>query len=63
MNFSVFGDYSKRRQKNKLKSIGKEIRKDKMPLWSYTLLHNDAKLSEKEKLELEEWFLNLRDSL
>ena len=63
LNFSVFGDYSTRRQKNKLKSMGKEIRKDKMPLRSYTLLHGNAKLSEKEKLELEEWFLNLRDSL
>lgn len=63
LNFSDFGNYSSRRQKNKLKSIGSQIKEDKMPFYSYTLMHREAKLSKKEKNELEKWFLNLRDSL
>jgi len=63
LNFSHFGDYSKRRQKSKLKSIISQITDNEMPLWSYTLIHQDAKLSEKDKEILEEWIENLRDNL
>lgn len=63
LNFSTFGEYSNRRKKGKLKSIISQIKKDEMPLWSYTLLHSNAKLSEKDQIELQEWLLNLRDSL
>jgi len=63
LNFSEFGDYSKRRQKSKLKSIMSQIRDDEMPLWEYTVMHSDAKLSEKDKEILEEWIENLRDNL
>lgn len=63
LNFNEFGDYSKRRQKNKLKSIINQIRDNEMPLSSYTLIHRDAILSESEKSELENWISNLRDSL
>lgn len=63
LSFSEFGDYSKRRQKSKLKSIMSQIRDDEMPLWNYTLIHQDAKLSEEDKELLEEWLTNLRDNL
>ena len=63
LNFNEFGDYSKRRQKNKLKSIINRIRDNEMPLPSYILMHKDAVLSESEKSELENWISNLRDSL
>jgi hypothetical protein len=63
LNFSEFGGYSKRRQKSKLKSIMSQIRDDEMPLWNYTLIHRDAKLSKKDKELLEEWLTNLRDNL
>ena len=63
LNFSEFGDYSKRRQKSKLKSIISQIKDDEMPLWNYTLIHQDAKLSENEKEILEDWIDDLRDSL
>jgi len=63
LNFSEFGGYSKRRQKSKLKSIMSQIRDDEMPLWNYTLIHRDAKLSEKDKELLEEWLTTLSDNL
>ena len=63
LNFSKFGDYSNRKKKSKLKSIISQIKDDEMPLPSYTLIHRDAKFSEKDKKHLEEWLSNLRDSL
>jgi len=63
LNFSEFGEYSIRKQKSKLKSISNQIKDDEMPLSSYTLIHRDAKLSEKDKSELEKWLTELRDSL
>ncbi len=63
LNFSEFGNYSKRRQKSKLKSIMSQIRDDEMPLWNYTLIHQDAKLSKKDKEILEDWIDDLRDNL
>lgn len=63
LNFSEFGSYSKRKQKSKLKGIMSEIKEDEMPLFSYTLMHKDAILSEDEKLLLKNWLTGLRDSL
>ena len=55
LNFNEFGDYSGRRQKSKLKSIASQIRDNEMPLASYTIIHRDAKLSEKEKELIIQW--------
>ncbi len=63
LNFSEFGSYSVRRQKSKLKSIISQIRDDEMPLPSYTYLHWDAKLTDREKKLLEDWISELRKSL
>lgn len=63
LNFSEFGSYSSRIQKNKLKFIASQIENDKMPIASYTLIHRNAKISENEKLLLINWITNLKDSL
>jgi hypothetical protein len=63
LNFSEFGSYSNRKVKSKLKSIISQIKDDEMPLSSYTLMHPNAKLSESDKLILESWFKELKDSL
>jgi len=55
LNFSDFGSYSKRRQKSKLKSIADQIEDGKMPLSSYSMVHQDAMLSEDEKKEVLDW--------
>ncbi|VAW24978.1 hypothetical protein MNBD_BACTEROID04-801, partial [hydrothermal vent metagenome] len=62
-NFSEFGAYSKRKQKNKLKSLASQIRDDEMPMESYTLIHSDAKLSDSDKEQIIVWVNKLRDSL
>lgn len=63
LNFSEFGGYSKRRQKSKLKSIKSQIEKNSMPLSSYTFIHRNAKLSEKDKKLLITWMAKSIDSL
>lgn len=55
LNFSEFGEYSERRQKSKLRSSLSQVEDGEMPLSSYTLVHKDARLSEKEKRALMEW--------
>lgn len=63
LNFNEFPAYSKRRQLSKLKSIQNSIKDGSMPLSSYTLLHNDAKLSEDSKASVIHWTAKVIDSL
>ncbi|RYY45451.1 MAG: hypothetical protein EOO06_16480 [Chitinophagaceae bacterium] len=63
LNFNEFSAYSKRRQLSKLKSVQNSIKDGSMPLSSYTMLHNDAKLSEESKASILEWTAKVIDSL
>lgn len=63
LNFNEFDGYSKNRQLSKLKSIGSSVKDGSMPLTSYTLLHQDAKLSKDEKTLVIDWATKTRDSL
>ncbi|NJW52675.1 heme-binding domain-containing protein [Salinimicrobium oceani] len=59
LNFSEFGEYSSRRQSSKLRSISSQVEDGEMPLSSYTLVHWDAKLSDKEKKKFIAWMDSL----
>lgn len=59
LNFSEFGMYSKRKQKNKLKAIINQIKDGEMPLSSYTFIHSNAKLTENQKKEIINWINTL----
>lgn len=63
LNFSNWTAYSNRRKKSKLKSIISQIKDEEMPLTSYTLIHNNAILSSKEKMVLYKYMNMLIDSL
>ena len=63
LNFNEFGNYSVRRQKSKIKSIIREIEGNKMPLVSYTNMHEDAILNADERKELLGFFEMLKDSI
>lgn len=63
LNFSEFGSYSVRKQKNKLKSMVNQIEKDEMPLAAYTFIHRDARLSQESKKTLVAYLNALQDSL
>ena len=59
LNFSEFGNYTKRTQKSKLKAIAGQIKSDKMPLFSYTFIHKNAILNKPQKEEIINWINTL----
>lgn len=63
LNFNGFGNYSKRKQENKLEAIIKQIKSDEMPLASYTLLHKNAIVTPAQKEEVINWINKIKDSL
>ena len=63
LNFSEWSEYSNRRKNSKLKSIVSQIRDDEMPLFSYTLVHRDAVLSQSEKEIVIDYMNQIKDDL
>ncbi len=63
LNFSEFASYNLARQYRKLEEIAKEVKENEMPLQSYILIHQYAKLSTRQKLEVTNWTDMLRDSM
>jgi uncharacterized membrane protein len=63
LNFSEYGSYSKRKQRNKLDRMIKQIKSDEMPLASYTMMHKDAVLSNENKRVLLNWIEKKSDSI
>ena len=63
LNFNEFASYSLRKQYGKLKKIGDEVKEGGMPLSSYTLIHTDAKLDDKQKNIIINWANGVRDSM
>ncbi len=61
LNFSEFGNYSKRKQKSKLKSIKNEIKDAEMPLKSYLIMHKNATFSKAEQKEFIAYFNKIRE--
>lgn len=55
LNFSEFGNYSKRRQESKFESIIRQVKSGEMPLPSYTVLHKNSKLSAEQKQVIINW--------
>jgi len=55
LNFDEFNTYTSERKQKKFKEIAKEIEEDEMPMTSYTLIHQNAKLSATDKKLLVDW--------
>ncbi|GAB3906449.1 hypothetical protein GCM10028803_38800 [Larkinella knui] len=63
LNFSNFAQYDKKRMDHKLEEVAEEVEESHMPLPAYTLVHQDAKLSEAQKQQLIEWVKTERAKL
>ncbi len=63
LNFNEWGNYSSRKQNNKLGRIVKEIKSNEMPLSSYTLIHRNAILDATQKELVINWINKITDSL
>jgi Haem-binding domain len=60
LNFSEWGNYTSKRQDHKLEECVEMIEEDEMPMTSYTVMHGNAKLNERQKKLLMDWFNSLR---
>ncbi len=55
LNFSTWNRYSERERKKRIGQAWEEIEEGEMPLWTYLLLHGEARLSDDDKRVLEAW--------
>lgn len=55
LDFSEFLTYSPKKAHHKLEEVNEMVKEGEMPLQSYTIIHQDAKLSEPQKLEIATW--------
>ena len=63
LNFSYWNQLSKADKADALDSISDEVSEKEMPLTSYTLLHQNAKLSNKDRALIVNWADELTESL
>lgn len=63
LNFNEFGTYSLRKQYHKLEEMADQVKKGEMPMGSYTLIHTDARLTDKEKATLTDWVNSIRNEM
>lgn len=63
LNFSIFTTYRIKKQFHRLDDISEMVKKNEMPLASYTWIHKDAILTDQQKLTLSNWTEALKDSI
>lgn len=63
LDFSQFGAYSARQRGRELDRISDQISNRKMPLRSYTWIHKDARLTDKQVDAVSAWIDDLHDKL
>ena len=62
-NFNEFAGYRIAKQNHKLEEVIEQIKEGEMPLYSYTLIHRDANLTDAEKATLINWCQNIMDTI
>ena len=55
LNFSEWGTYKEKRQKHKLKETIEVLEEGEMPLESYLIIHDEAKMTIEQKNEFIDW--------
>lgn len=63
LNFNEFGAYAVQRQYHKLEEVVEQVKEGEMPIWSYTLIHTNAKLTDEEKQTLINWAQGIRNTM
>jgi Haem-binding domain len=63
LNLNAFANYPAAVQKKKLEECMEQIKDDEMPLSSYTFIHTDAVLNEKDKQTINDWCNAMIDTL
>jgi len=63
LNLSRWNEYSRVRQERSLSEIANQVKDRDMPLWSYTMMHREARLSDSEVAALFRWTQTERSRL
>jgi len=63
LNFSEFTTYRIKKQFHRLDDINEMVKKNEMPIGSYTIIHKDAILTGRQKLILANWTEALKDTI
>jgi hypothetical protein len=63
LNFSEFANYEAIRQAKKMRKSANEIEEGEMPLESYTLIHQKAKLTSEQKEKLQKYFTSIKEQI
>lgn len=61
INFSEFEALPSRRAVQVLEACGDQVAEKEMPLWSYTLAHPEARLTEAQRADLVAWVTKLAE--
>jgi hypothetical protein len=62
LNFSEWIPYTLKRKNHKLEEIIEMVDDDEMPMKIYTVIHEEAKLTEEDKQKIITWAMNLKGS-
>lgn len=62
LNFSEWGTYVIKRKNHKLDECVEMLEKNEMPMSSYTWMHQEAKITDAQRLLLIEWFKGLKEN-
>lgn len=62
-NFNEFASYRIAKQNHKLEEIIEQVNEGEMPLQSYTIIHQNARLTAAEKTILTDWCKSIMDTL
>jgi hypothetical protein len=63
LNFSEFASYRIRRQYRKLEEVADLVKENRMPISSYTMIHKNAILNDKQKQVIYNWVQAVRDTI
>ncbi len=63
LNFSTFATYEPKRQAHKLEEASEYVEQKKMPLESYTLAHQNAKLTDEQRKQLADYFRKVQKQI
>lgn len=63
LNFSTFATYEPKRQAHKLEEATEYVEQKKMPLESYTLGHQNAKLTNEQRKQLANYFRKVQKEI
>ena len=63
LNFSIWPDYKEAKKSHKVSECIEVIKSGEMPMKGYVMFHDEAEISQDQKMALLTWFNDLRDSL